>query len=126
MVQIILLILGVVYVIRRPKLSRLAPADFPTVPADQFAAWKRLELASIDIFLWSTWGLATIGTVIVFVVSVVIADATPSRAAGAQIRVAETIILGCNGLLLLVGLTISAIRGSQAAKLRNTLGIRWP
>lgn len=48
------LILGVVYLFRRPKISELTAENFPHVDSEKFAAWQKLELKSIDLFLWVT------------------------------------------------------------------------
>ena len=113
MVQIILLIVGVVYAFRRPKISKLKPEQFPNVPHEVFDQWKRLELRSIDIFLWATWGVAIIGTVIAFV----IVQSNPTLAGPIQIAYI---------VVFLVGLIFSAIDGSKAAKIRKSHAIPWP
>jgi len=113
MVQIILLIVGIVYLVRRPKLKAVNASDFPGVPPDRFHEWKTLELKSIDIFLWATWGLLIIGTPLLFV----FAAAFPGGALGLQ---------GLYIVVFLVLLVLSAIPGSKARKLKKELGIRWP
>jgi len=113
MAQIILLVLGIFYVFKRPKLKRLTGAEFPGVPSSGFEEWRKLELASIDIFLWATWGLAVIGTIVAFALASMLAQS------------GEAVIV-CYCLIFLSGLILSAIKGSKAAKLRKSLGIQWP
>ena len=113
MIQLILLIVGVFYFVKRPRLKRLAATNFPAVPPDRFEEWRHLELASIDIFLWATWGLAIIGTIFGFVLAAVIPESAGVFTAGYIV-------------LFLAGLTVSAIKGSKAAGLKKSLGINWP
>jgi MFS-type transporter involved in bile tolerance (Atg22 family) len=91
----------------------LTNADYPGVPADRFEQWKALELKSVTIFLWATWGLLLIGTPI----TLVFATRFPGGALGIQ-----ALYL----VLFLILLLFSAIPGTQAARLRKELGIRWP
>ena len=44
-VQLILMIVGIIYLIRRPKYTRLSPEDYPHLPAEIFHRWRRLEVA---------------------------------------------------------------------------------
>jgi MFS family permease len=53
----ILIILGIIYAARVPKLYRLSPENFPHVPAEAITKYRNLELTSIYIFLATTWGL---------------------------------------------------------------------
>ena len=53
----ILTILGIIYVVRLPKLYKLSPERFPQVPTEAIIKYRRLELTSIYIFLAVTWGL---------------------------------------------------------------------
>ena len=50
MLELILLIIGIVYAVRRPKLKRLASADYPDVEKSQFLEWKAAELKGITIY----------------------------------------------------------------------------
>jgi len=113
---LIMLIIGAVYFMKRPRLSRVAATDYPDVPAEQFHEWKRLELASIDILLWATWGLAVIGTIVV----VLVASLSPDN------EVPAMVILITYLVLFLLGVVVSAIKGSKAVKLKKSLGIKWP
>ena len=113
MIQLILLIMGIVYAVRRPKLKALAVSDYPDVTSEQFGEWRELELKSIDMFLWATWGLLLLGTPVV----VAVVFAVPESAV--LVQVAYLVIF-------LIMLGFSAIAGSKAASLKKQLGITWP
>jgi hypothetical protein len=113
MIQIILCIVGFFYLAKKPKLNQVSAASFPSVAPEQFEKWRSLELASIDIFLWATWGTAVLGTII----GIALAQSGPAPA-GVVMLVFAVLFFG--------GLTASAIQGSRAAKLKSTLGIVWP
>jgi hypothetical protein len=113
MVQIVLLIVGIVYAVRRPKLKALTVLDFPGVPADRFEEWKALELKSIDLFLWATWGLLIVS----IPVALLVGAAFPGGAMGLQVLFL---------VLFLLLLAVSAAFGSKGAKLKKALGIKWP
>ncbi len=115
MVQLILLIVGIVYAVKRPRYVRLVPQDYPEVDPARFEEWRGLELRSIDIFLWATWGL--------FVISVVVGVLLGVSGAGGGARMTFG---GAVMLLFLGGLVMSAIAGSKAAKLRKELDIEFP
>ena len=51
MLQLILLVVGIVWAIRKPKLKALTAAQFPGVSEEVFAEWKALELRSINMLL---------------------------------------------------------------------------
>ena len=34
-----------------PRIKRLVPADYPNVSAEQFAAWRRVRMRSLNLFL---------------------------------------------------------------------------
>jgi hypothetical protein len=113
MIQIILLIAGIVYAIRRPKLKSLTAEQFPGVSADVFKQWQTFEIQSVNMFLWATWGLLLIGTPIMFA----LATSFPGGAMGLQLLYL---------VIFLVLLAFSAIPGSKAAKLKKQHGIKWP
>jgi len=113
MVQFILLIVGIIYSNRRPKLKRMQASDFPDVPSEEFNKWKTHELISIDIFLWATWGLFILG----ILAGIFIGSIIPGGVIGLQI-----ILIA----LFLLGLLVSAIYGSKAAQIQKNLGIDWP
>jgi hypothetical protein len=112
MIQIILLIAGVVYAFRKPKLKALTVSQFPGVSSEVFAEWQALELDSINLFLWATWGLLLISIPVAL-----FAPGFPGGAMGLQILFF---------VLFVVLLFVSAIHGSKAAKLKKQHGIKWP
>lgn len=108
MLQIILIIIGIVYFIRRPKVARLTAEDMPGVQPETLERWKSLELKSIDWFLYASWGVSILGTIFGLVIGLSL------PASGGFVFV--TILV-----LFLAGLTVSAIYGSQSAKLKKEL-----
>jgi hypothetical protein len=120
MLEIILLIVGIVYAFRRPKLKRLAPADYSDVEETQFLEWKAAQLKAIDIFLWATWGAFFIKLAIQFII-IAAAQSGGGLSSEAGIGIMIAIIIAW-----LIGLIIAASYGSKAKKLCNAAGIRWP
>jgi hypothetical protein len=116
MFEIVLLICGIVYAVRRPKLTRLAPGDYPNAEPEKFTAWRHAELRATDIFLWATWGAFTFKILILFA-TVSGGGLSADVASGLQV----TIVVGW-----LAALTAAAICGSKAKKLRLAAGIPWP
>jgi hypothetical protein len=115
LIQLILLVVGVIYIFRRSKYSRLSPEDYPHVPEERFLRWKHLEIISIDIFLWSSWGGFIIGIVVLLM-------AMGSYDGMRNAFTTQLIIFG----FVLVGVAISAIFGSMAAAIRKREGIDSP
>jgi hypothetical protein len=115
MLEIILLIVGIFKAIRRPKLKKIKPEDYPDVNPESIATWKKVELKATDIFLWATWGA--------FVVKIIILIAL----SGQSFSVSEAWTI--NGIIIgawLIGIIIAATYGSKAKKLRLAAGITWP
>lgn len=120
MIQVILLIMGIVYFFRKNKISKVTSESFPHIPKDQFEEWKRLEVKSIDIFLWGTWGLFIISFPLAFILVPIL------LAIQSQVGQDSPIVFAYPGLMLVALLTllfISALIGSKAAKLQKSLGI---
>jgi hypothetical protein len=120
MLEIILLIVGIVYAFRRPKLKRLAPADYPDIEETKFLEWKAAQLKATDIFLWATWGAFFIKLVIQFII-IAAAQSGGGLSSEAGIGIMIAIIIAW-----LIGLIIAASYGSKAKKLREVAGIPWP
>jgi hypothetical protein len=121
MLGLILLVMGIIYFMRRPKIARLSPEEYPQVPRDVFEEWQRNELRSIDTFIAATWGTMVIGFVAGLIIGFVLAD--QRGPAGASV----IFLLFFGQLaLFLFGLIVSAIYGSRGAKLRKEYGIRLP
>lgn len=108
MLQIVLIIMGIFYFIRRPKIARLTAADLPTIPPETLEQWKQLELKSIDWFLWATWGVSVLGTLF----GLLISAALPGSGVAVFIITLT---------LFLAGLIVSATYGSQASRLKKEM-----
>lgn len=113
MIQIILLIVGIGYAFRKPKLKKLTLDQFPGVPENKFREWREFELKSINIFLWATWGLLLIS----IPAGILLGAAFPGGVIGVQILFFA---------LFIFLLVMSAIPGSKAAKLKKQFNIKWP
>jgi hypothetical protein len=72
-----------------------------------------LELQSINLFLWATWGLLLVS----IPVGLLIGAAFPGGIIGFQILFF---------ILFVVLLIMSAVPGSKATKLKKELNISWP
>ena len=117
--SLIFLIFAIIYTIRRPKLKRLQPENFPDVSEETLFKWKHLELLSIDIFLWVTWGG--------FGLSIILQPLL--RPIFASMSEPFSLDLALNGgfvVIFLAGLIVSAIYGSRAARIKKSVNIRWP
>ena len=110
--QIILLLGGITYGLRRRKLKKLTPEQFPEVPPDKFTEWRTYELESTKRYLWSSWGFFLIGTP-----TYVALIYTYPRAETAFWLIYNTIFI--------VMLVFTGISGSKAAKLKKQLKIDW-
>jgi hypothetical protein len=117
MLQIILIIMGIVYCVRRPKIARLTAADMPGVTPAILESWKMQELKSIDWFLIATWGVSVVGSILA------VAVAAADQSSGVVV-----FLITLAGFL--AGLVVSAIHGSRAAKLKKLMpqqtGFRLP
>ena len=56
MLQIMLVIVGVFYLVRRSKIKALSPAQFPNVPLAVVMERQALELKGAHRFLWASAG----------------------------------------------------------------------
>jgi len=115
MIQLILMIVGVVYLCRRPGLARLQPEAYPHVPVEAFHEWKALELSSIDRFLCATWGTAILSFAAGFVLAV-------ERAGAEEMLATNVLFFG----LFVVLLVASALPGSRARAIKRRHSILWP
>lgn len=115
MLEIILLIFGIIYAARRPRLKRLTVDKFPGVDAATFNEWKFFELRSVNAFIVTTWGA--------FAFQAICLSMLLTR----NMRIETYFPMACVVFVLwLVGLTASAITGSKAKKLKKKMGIKWP
>src|SRR5580658_8244575 len=112
MIELILLIAGIVYACRRPKLKALTAGDFPGVDAVKFLEWQQAELKSIEIFLWATWGAFAAKIFLMIILS-------QARLNGdASVAVIIVVLIAWFS-----GLAVAATYGSKAKKLRLAAGI---
>jgi len=110
------LIFLIYYLFRRPKIARLTADSFPNVPPDEFLEWKRLELQSIDIFLWGSAILCGLS----FFAGAIVGSMHPSSPSDAQ----SMVVVAQVGLFvaMLVVLVIAVIPGQKAVKIRKRYG----
>ena len=115
MLEIILLIVGICKAVRRPRLLRLAPQDFPEVDPVKFADWHQAQLKATDAFLLATWGA--------FFIKLFLSLAARGMELTLEGAIAflVVIILGW-----IVGLIIAGVYSSKATTLRLAAGITWP
>ncbi len=67
---VIILILAIVELVKRPRFAALAPCMCPDVPTDAFQEWKRLELRRRDVIIWLGLGVAATEFIAVIVLQV--------------------------------------------------------
>src|SRR5205085_10198319 len=108
MCGILIIVLGIIYLIRRFKLAKLRPEWFPDLPAEEFDRWKRYEMLSIDIFLVATIGVGTVGLIIGIALAVIGAG----HPAPQQQGVIDTLAIGVTIAqisLFVIGILVSAV-----------------
>lgn len=110
MIQIILIVFGIVYFVRRSKIMRLTPAQYPGLDTAVFAEWQALELKSIDVFLWGTWGTAVASLVVLLV--------PPGDSA-------RWTLIALLTAAFWICLIWSAVVGSRAKGMRKRYGFGW-
>ena len=111
MVQVLCIIMGFVYIAQRRTILRLGASEFPNVAPEEFEKWRTLELGSIKIFLWATWGT--------FVVGILVAVVSYANPGSIGFGISQLVLLG----LFFAGLIVSAVKGTKAASLKRKLGI---
>lgn len=115
MLELILLIVGIVYAVRVPRLRRLSSEAHPGVDAAIFQQWKTAELKGIMVFIVTTWTAFAVQT------TCLLASITGNMDFETYAPIAG-IVFVC----WLLGLTVSAVQGSKAKKIRKQIGIKWP
>src|SRR5437667_10628956 len=115
MLQIILMIVGIFVAVRRPTLRRLTSQDYPEVEPVKFAQWHTAQLTATDTFLWASWGS--------FFIVLGIALAARGMELTFEAAIAFRIVLVVGTVVWFV---IAGIKSSNARKLRESVGIRWP
>ena len=105
---VLFLFFGIFYSFQKPKIEKLQAENFPDVPFVEFKEWKRLQLLSIGILQWATFGQLPFACFL----------SLPSS----ELGVTEEGQTTANLLLILlvvVGLATSAVYGSAAAKIKR-------
>lgn len=115
MLEVILLIVGIAYAIRRPMLKNQTAQWYPGVDPEKFAAWHKVELKATDFFLWATWGSFAIKLATIAVISST--GASPETA----LVVLVIILIGWA-----TGWIIYGIYYARALKLGEAAGILEP
>lgn len=123
MIQIILIVLGIIAVVRLPKLLGLRPESQPEVDPAAFAAWRRVEISAAVWLIVATIGVAALQVAGSLALGIVLGA---TRASKPTIESASTTFFVASLALFLALLVIAAIRGSKARKLKLAANIRWP
>src|SRR5690349_17261132 len=104
MIGLILLGLGGIYAVNRPKISRLTVGDVPGVPGHVFDEWKRYELRSIDLFLLITWGR----TILFTLITLIIASSMGTGTSHSDAENLEQMLLFAQIAIFVIGIIASA------------------
>jgi hypothetical protein len=119
MIGIILLVLGIVYGVKRPKIARLTASSSSGVPPHVFDEWKKCELRSIDVFLLATWGQGLFFLLLGLVFGASAAQSGDRESFDRLVTVLTIVQI----VLVLGGLVVSAMYGSRASKLKSEFGL---
>jgi hypothetical protein len=123
MLQLILLIVGVLALVRYPKLARLTNADFPDHAPEAFARWHAAQLVASKWLIAASIGWfgaqLGLGLVIGFVLGM---SGLPSERIS---TVGDTFGMAMVGVWLIL-LVFCAHYDSKVRKVRKETGIRWP
>ncbi len=104
--------------IRKFRLAGMDASAYPSVEKIEFDEWKSMEMASINICLWATWGVFLITIAVAFLLTDML-DLHFSQGGAEVFQLASFVAF----IILLVK---SSITGSKAAKMRKRLGIKFP
>lgn len=116
MCGLVLLIMGIVYLTRIPKLQRSSPSDFPYYDPAVHEEWRKKELGGIYVFLAATWGVGIFTLMIAFAVGMAMVG-EPAEKIDNAIWIVQIVQI----VLFLAGLVWSGIFGTQAARLKKRL-----
>ena len=123
MLQIILLVLGVIALVRLPRLLKCKAADYPEVDVEAFRTWRSAEKASTIWLLIASWGVLFVQLAAFIIVGVALGVTGASEQ---TLNTATTIVTIAGVVLMLAMLILAAVYGSKAKKLRTEAGIQWP
>jgi hypothetical protein len=105
---VLFLFFGIFYSFQKPKIEKLQAENFPDIPSVEFKEWKRLQLLSIGILQWATFGQLPFACFL----------SLPNSELGVTEEgqtTANLILI----LLVVVGLVTSAVYGSAATKIKR-------
>ncbi len=113
MIEIILLVIGIIKAVRRPRLRRLRASEFPGVDPEKFEEWQNpnAQLQATDIFLWATWGA--------FFVKLLFVSGTYHQTS--EFIIGIVILIGW-----IIGLIIASVFSRKAKRLGLAASINWP
>lgn len=128
MLQIALLIAGVIWAVRKPRLKALTAAQFPELSEEVFAEWKAMELENINMLLWVSWGVFLISVFCMIAASFAIRLSNPVPSLSPA-EVAELAVQGIQFTfitILLVMLILFDMRRRKLTLFKTRHGIEWP
>ena len=106
--DIIAIILGIVFLVKRRKVKTMAPTRFPGVAENDFNTWKKLELRRLAVFLWIVWIWIAFELIVLFPVYI-------------SSREESLLLVGWIALpVLIVAFVASSISGREARKMKNS------
>lgn len=112
--DVIGIIIGIVYLVKRYNVSHKPSDAFPGVSQEDFEKWKGLELHRLNVFLWIVWPWIIIYLVVVFPVYL-------------HSREENLLLLGMVFLPLLIAAFIASfVIGKQARQMKKSFRERQP
>jgi hypothetical protein len=112
LLDILAIVLGILYSVRKLEVRRREPEDFPHVPTDEFLRWRNREVGAYSLTSLACFAKLLLDYAFLFYAQRAQLDPRVVRAVGAS-------LFGIWVLLLVV----SFIRANSARKLREQLGI---
>jgi hypothetical protein len=114
--DIIVIIIGIVFLVKRHRLKSMPPNRFPMVADEEFDKWKQLELRRLAVFLWIVWVWNALW--LAFEIIVLIPMIISSR------EFPGLMLLGWIALpVLLAAVITSRILGRQARELKKAFSL---
>lgn len=105
--DIIVIIIGIVFLVKRQKVKSMMPSRFPGVAEDDFNRWKKLELRRLAVFLWIVWVWIAFEMVVLLPMYI-------------SSREESILLLGWISLpVLIVALVASSISGKEAKEMKK-------
>jgi hypothetical protein len=117
--QIFLLAMGLYYSLRKRNILSLCYENYQGASIDAFNKWKALEIKSINLFLWASWGIFFASLLILYILNPI------NEVLGIKNKEGFTNICGIGlGILFFILLFYSAFQGSKAASFKKQNGIK--